>query len=411
MLLACLPALSSFAQDSTFTVTGRVIDVQTKEALSQVNITLKGENVGTTSDDEGNFSIELKPPKGQKSLALEFSYLGYEKAQRNIRIYRDQELTVKLQAKIFEIEEVTISGEPQVFFGSAEFQIHDYEISGDKIILITYRKRLGKSTLVIINKEGNILHQQSIPSRPIYLHKDCMGDIHVITEYNRYFLDPGAKNVLLTRMDAATYDPVNTPCVAASDPYYYFQVLGPNQLEVIYYYIQQEKESFAEIRRLRDDALVRRMQDEKTFLEAMPNKDFIKAMDAKFARLILFQGIYAPLFNVKDSLYLFNHLESELEVYSLTGKLHRRLPIDYHQNKHWRKLILSDTSSQKFYTIAEKQGYSQLLEIDPYRGTLNESYRLPFKYIEKITVQDGYIYFLYRKQNSLETKHLYYQRI
>ena len=74
VVLLLLSSMSSYAQK---TITGKVIDYRTNEALIGVNILIVGTTTGTISDADGNFVLE-----GVKSTDLiESSYIGYETRQ------------------------------------------------------------------------------------------------------------------------------------------------------------------------------------------------------------------------------------------------------------------------------------------------------------------------------------------
>ncbi len=98
-LLLCLPG---HAQEKMVTVHGRVSDATTGEGLPWVNVVVKGTSRGVSSDNEGNYTIEVKPGE-----TLLFLYVGYE----------DQEVPVKNGGKIdvalkpgASLEEVVVVG-------------------------------------------------------------------------------------------------------------------------------------------------------------------------------------------------------------------------------------------------------------------------------------------------------------
>jgi len=62
-------------------LTGKVLDGETRQPLAGANITLAGSNVGSSSDMDGNFSIDVD---GSGEYELIFSYIGYEKASLSI---------------------------------------------------------------------------------------------------------------------------------------------------------------------------------------------------------------------------------------------------------------------------------------------------------------------------------------
>jgi len=66
---------STFLQSQTV-IKGSLIDKTTKETLPYVNIGVIGKNLGTVSDINGNFKIEL--PKQHDNDTLRISMIGYE---------------------------------------------------------------------------------------------------------------------------------------------------------------------------------------------------------------------------------------------------------------------------------------------------------------------------------------------
>ncbi len=63
-------------------ITGNVIDEKTSEPLPYVNIGIKDKSIGTFSDSNGAYRLEL--PRGDYDLVI--SYVGYEKMEKHIHI-------------------------------------------------------------------------------------------------------------------------------------------------------------------------------------------------------------------------------------------------------------------------------------------------------------------------------------
>ncbi len=59
-------------------VTGRVLDIETRQPLGGANVTIKGSNTGSTTDMDGNFEISNIETE---NITLHFSYIGYESAE------------------------------------------------------------------------------------------------------------------------------------------------------------------------------------------------------------------------------------------------------------------------------------------------------------------------------------------
>ncbi len=92
----------AFAQEKV-TVSGTILSDSSKP-LSNVSITVKGETGGTTSQDDGTFTIRVN-----KGATLVFSVLGYE--SREVKADKDQTgLSLKLTSRINSLNDVVVIG-------------------------------------------------------------------------------------------------------------------------------------------------------------------------------------------------------------------------------------------------------------------------------------------------------------
>ena len=90
---------TSFAQ---FNLSGKVIDGQTNETLIGVNIKIIGTNIGTATNFDGEFNININ----KLPTTLSISYLGYKNEE--ILISLNNPLLIKLFPESKEIKEVKI---------------------------------------------------------------------------------------------------------------------------------------------------------------------------------------------------------------------------------------------------------------------------------------------------------------
>src|SRR5204863_892548 len=84
-------------------ISGKITD-ETDLPLPGVNIILKGTTNGTTSDSEGNFTIEV--PDGDAVLV--FSFIGY--ATQEVTVGSQTLFNVKMVADITSLDEVVVVG-------------------------------------------------------------------------------------------------------------------------------------------------------------------------------------------------------------------------------------------------------------------------------------------------------------
>lgn len=99
-------SLTTVLQESTAqeTVTGRVTDVETGEALAGANVVVKGATGGTSTDDDGTYDLQVR----SLSDTLVFSFVGYR--SREVPINGRTEIDVALQAQALSGEELVVVG-------------------------------------------------------------------------------------------------------------------------------------------------------------------------------------------------------------------------------------------------------------------------------------------------------------
>jgi predicted alpha/beta superfamily hydrolase len=86
---------------------GRVIDSNTKRSLAYVNIGIRDKNVGTVTDEEGMFLLDIPEEHGDNTLT--FSLVGYKNRHVLIKSLKTKtKQTIALEKKSIELNEVEI---------------------------------------------------------------------------------------------------------------------------------------------------------------------------------------------------------------------------------------------------------------------------------------------------------------
>ena len=106
LLVLILNYVSGFGQTELI---GQVIDALTEEPIPYVNIGLVDENIGTVSDEQGYFQLEIDPLQYSQS-NLRFSMIGFESKTYVLQEYLQKELLIiPLTEESTELEEVVVS--------------------------------------------------------------------------------------------------------------------------------------------------------------------------------------------------------------------------------------------------------------------------------------------------------------
>ena len=99
ILFLCTCFLSVNAQKAM--VKGQILDNKSGLSLIGVSIIVKNSNLGTTTDDNGLFSLELSPGNYQ----LLFRYSGYKESEKSISLEENEksELNIRLDEDVKEL--------------------------------------------------------------------------------------------------------------------------------------------------------------------------------------------------------------------------------------------------------------------------------------------------------------------
>ncbi len=99
-------SIIAFGQDNAAFINGKVYDNETNKVLIGANI-IYGNGLGTISDNEGNFSIELKSGKWR----ITFKYIGYITESKSVNLNQGDTLLLDmgLRLALNEIDQIVIS--------------------------------------------------------------------------------------------------------------------------------------------------------------------------------------------------------------------------------------------------------------------------------------------------------------
>ncbi|MBI1933110.1 MAG: TonB-dependent receptor [Ignavibacteriales bacterium] len=115
---------------------GKVFDGSTKEALFGANLIIKGTNIGSATDMEGNYIIRNVPSGSQ---TLEISYIGYNPKTVKINIVENKtiDLNIILDYKVIEGEIVVVTGQVE-----GQIQAINQQLSSNTISNVVSKSRI-----------------------------------------------------------------------------------------------------------------------------------------------------------------------------------------------------------------------------------------------------------------------------
>lgn len=101
-----LPETALPKQNKNIVLQGMILDEKTKEPLSYANIGIPGTNLGTISNMEGNFRLQIPEPYSDSMLTV--SYIGYESESHKLSQNNSYPLLIELEKKTISLQEVII---------------------------------------------------------------------------------------------------------------------------------------------------------------------------------------------------------------------------------------------------------------------------------------------------------------
>ncbi len=449
-LLLCgfllLAGLLAAAQEEGFYVTGRVTDDQTGEPIEFVNIVVSNTNSGTTTSELGEFILQVS----QLPYELEFTHVAYETRKLRFEYRPLQPLKVQLTHKSEPLTGVTITSRRiDTLYADQIYSVLDYELCDRGVLLLIFRNRLSRAELLFQDFDGNTLSELSVlPMKPLSLYRDCLGEVHILSEDKAY-------QIAFTDQKMSLYDPydldyfaeVMVGCRFIIGARVFFEEVIHNELIKRFYMVNTLDTSSLLFAMTADEEKIAFMRDnmvqavsadkeaellsklngtpnDAATLEQIRNSN----VTARFIKMAYLSAIYAPLYAMGDSVVLFNHPRNVIQFFDTLGNKIGETPIKYHlqeendptgtmiyafaRREKWLKQVLVDKIRNKAYTTFRNlNGTWDLQEIDLATGEARFSQHIPFPFVQKLQIRDGYMFYLYRGYIQSEKKKLFRQRI
>src|SRR5574344_969122 len=120
-LMSAIPFTSMARTDDYFTISGVVKNESNNKRIDYANITIKGTNIGTVANENGEFTLKGKNSWGARLLVV--SHVGFVSAEIHIEDTSVDNLKVSLVPRNTLIDEVVVRGDAQAIALDAIRQI------------------------------------------------------------------------------------------------------------------------------------------------------------------------------------------------------------------------------------------------------------------------------------------------
>lgn len=402
-LISLLIVTSANAQ--VFEIKGSIAGSDFSKPISEANISIKGTNKGTYSNKTGQFKITTN----KLPLTLTISHIGYVSQQIEVaNTYK--ELKIRLVEDIIPLSTVDISANKiKNLVKGQKLYIIDYAVNNDSLLILCYNKRhINEGQVVLMNDSNRILARKSI-KHINSIEEDFRQQQFIIGKNTAR--EVAVRNQLIElekEWKLEEFKKVQESIIAYSSPFYYLrQNIADNQIVKLFKF-NENTQKLELFKTIEDNAGLERLSD-KGRLQSAAN---YTPADARFEEMCFYAPKYIPMIFKDNSFYLFDFVEDKIEVIDTTGSIVTDIAISFHHQKHWKKQILVDKITGNMYAVFEKNGFYNISEIDIEKGVLEEKISIPhFVYIEKIKVNNGKVYFLYKGNIDNKYKEIYCMKI
>ncbi len=425
--------ISSYGQDSLY-LQLKLSDKRTLDAIPNANITLTSGSSKLkilTSNQKGVAGIYLK--KGL-TIKVSCSHPIYQSFSKELVVNNKDSDTLKIEL-LLQSEKVTYIGEivvkpigvPHTVFESKRLSVADFEIQNDgTMILLAYPKRLVKGSELLVYDGRNVINSFQVPGVAKELKRDFRGNSHIVCSENVFGVNVVNNRVEITTLEKEYFTKYVMPIVDTNDSKVYFSNFNRDYPAFDYFSFDQLDSAYLKIVSIEDKVMMEMYRAEYKWMDVRTKlwarqKEIETGIDAEiwvganyFTRSIYYKELYAPLFHRKDTLFVFDYYKDKLFKFDALGNVLDSVAIFHHyqpKSTGWKKDVFQDPITGQIYARFEKNGYTYIGLIDTDSGEIKERIRLEYQWVDKVTVYDNYVYYIYRPLETLQKKYLYKEQL
>jgi len=396
---------TSFGQEH-FVISGKVVDILTKLPAENVNLRIINTGIGTSTDSSGFFYLITD----QTNFELRISHISYQTNILEINLDElPKTLLIQLTPKSFELNEAIITAKRQY-----EYSITDFDFIDTTILLLVTKHKTNSSELCLINELFDTISiLTNLPANgQASIYKDCMENCHILFKDSAYQVFINDKQIhLIYPVCIQRFTELVENCQFDTPEFLFFKRPGLNKFFYSYYAVNKKDFSVKEFISHVDTKKMDALNDELNFIDKNPDAFSAagRVLAIMYAHQIAYKASENYLCSIGDTIYYFNHSNSLIEIFTKQLEFLKEIDILYHQKENWKSEILIDKADHKVYTVFSSGMKYQIDEINLQDGTTELKQIIPLTFPEKLKINNGYVYFLYKEMGNVWAKKELYQ--
>ncbi len=417
LLLFCISAWSQ-----EVIVSGTVMNEQ-NQRIAGAEIRLGAVNV--KSNSKGMFLLRVTDLPAQLNVKHPL-YKNYFEVVRPPVYARDTvKLDIFLEGKETELEEVTVNSSKIIWaYDKKNTHIIDFALYDKEMLLLC--KEDHKYFLRRLDSIGKKIVDLQIKKNATALYTDCTGGTHLVYSDSIFEIKFIRNSIgMLAGNSYAETMRILAPCIISNDNQIILKRLGPHNKLVEYLKVdwntkkpnllyttgdQEAMRGLDEYAATNDIAVPLSNPNYKLPPQMTGSSDRAKWDNQQFYNQVLKKPLYAPIFEINDSLYIFDHVMDRALVYTGSGQYIRSYPISYHYFENWKSELFLNEEKTKLYARYEIDGLVTLRQINPSTGKVVTLDVLE-KHIHPMNIQirGNYAYYIYKHYLDNGIHYLYKQ--
>ncbi|WP_258542772.1 carboxypeptidase-like regulatory domain-containing protein [Parvicella tangerina] len=436
ILIVVIIVLSCLATQAQIKIEGQVVDEKDhSQVIPDVKIFTSNfpENEVTTNES-GQFKITV-PAEGTDTIF--FEHVGFESSYTVLSPTLKKRIIKKDQGVLLLTHELSFKELPTAViyskkvdttYGSPKHSVEDFLMTekGD-LLLLAYEKTLKKGAkIVLASSNQEDITEATVPGDAHYLFKDYAGIPYVICE-DKIFAIEIVKNKI--RFESVSlndfYDFYHRVIDTIEDNYYYstFNELYP---AVSFIVTNKNDSSHHELIEIEDDFMMELYRAQFKYVSGRDKlwayrKEIETGIDKEvwigatsFTQDILYKPVYAPLFIMRDTVHVFDQYKKKLFKFDRYHNKVDSLDLDFVQESNkekWEQPLIHDQEQDKVYGLYNKGGYYYIKSINCQDGKVLKELKLANRFVERIKIFNGKVYYIYRPYESLQKKFIYSEEL
>jgi len=364
------------------------------------------------------FPAQLTVSQSLYSDYLDMIFLP-EKWKDTIRVY------VVMTGKENELDEVTISAE-QIFwvYPRKQANVLDFLLQPDDGIVLCCSDEHNYFVRGL-DAAGEKIYETPIRRHPRKLYRDCMETMHLIyfdsiyettvVNHSLGIFQPQVLDVynLLKTLVYKDSRSLISYTYSKQDQCIEYTTINLQTKRVKTLYIGEDRSRYRALKEYREENFGSPDELSKEITPEQLKKARFHWQNQRFYEAALIRPVYVPLFELNDSLIIFDHLNDSAVVFTKSGFRVRSYPIAYHYFKGWKYEMITNLEKTKVYArYQSSDGLTTLREINPANGKVEQVIKLE-KHVfpEHIQIHGNFVYYIYKDYLDQSMHYIYKQHL